>query len=191
MTAQAGCGSAGPYRPVPVGRVDVVGRRRRRVSTVVVQRFCKPKVAGSNPAPGIFPPLEATEAPKFCIGNGNVRPPWEHWAGQVTQCQAAHSILPLAPGNFHDRSMCSQVKGLQGSMSHSQNVIVRGTRVFVALRKAGRTQSRQVPVFHAVTPNCRPALCAAEPGAGSSWAEPPSATVTCPMCLIRLARLPR
>src|ERR1043166_4344335 len=25
---------------------------RRRVSTVVVQRFCKPKVGGSNPSPG-------------------------------------------------------------------------------------------------------------------------------------------
>ena len=75
-------------------------------------------------------------------------------------------------------------------MSHPQNVIVRGPRVFVALCKAGRTQSGQVPVFHAVTPNCRPALCAAEPGAGSSWAEPPSDTVTCPMCLARLARLP-
>jgi hypothetical protein len=26
-----------------------------RVSTVVVQRFCKPKVGGSNPSPGIAP----------------------------------------------------------------------------------------------------------------------------------------
>ena len=26
--------------------------QRRRVSTVVVQRFCKPKAGGSNPSPG-------------------------------------------------------------------------------------------------------------------------------------------
>ncbi len=75
-------------------------------------------------------------------------------------------------------------------MSLPQNAIVRRTRVFVALRKAGRTPRGQAPVFHAVTPHCRPALCAAEPGAGSSWAEPPSAKVTCPMCLRRLAQLP-
>jgi len=75
-------------------------------------------------------------------------------------------------------------------MSLPQNAIVRRTRVFVALRKAGRTLRGQAPVFHAVTPHCRLALCTAEPGAGSSWAEPPSAKVTCPMCLRRLAQLP-
>ena len=31
----------------------VLEHRRRRVSTVVVQRFCKPKVGGSNPSPGM------------------------------------------------------------------------------------------------------------------------------------------
>ena len=33
-------------------RHPVVEHRLRRVSTVVVQRFCKPKVGGSNPSPG-------------------------------------------------------------------------------------------------------------------------------------------
>lgn len=111
-------------------------------------------------------------------------------AGTKLQSRAAQGIFPLAYRHSYGRPMCGQVNGLQGSMSHLQNAIVRGARVFVALRKAGRTQSGQAPVFHAVTPNCRPALCAAEPGAGSSWAEPPSATVTCPLCLTRLARLP-
>ena len=106
------------------------------------------------------------------------------------ESRAAQSILPPASRHSRGCAMCNQVNGLQGSMSHLQNAIVRRTRVFVALRKAGRTQFGQAPVFHAVTPNCRPALCAAEPGAGSSWAEPPSATVTCPLCLTRLARLP-
>ena len=71
-----------------------------------------------------------------------------------------------------------------------QNAIVRQTRVFVALHRAGRTPRGQTSVFHAVTPHCRPALCAAEPGAGSSWAEPPNDKVTCPVCLAQLARLP-
>jgi hypothetical protein len=44
-------------------------------------------------------------------------------------------------------------------------------------------------MYHAVTPNCRIALCATEPGAGSAWAEPPSDTVTCRICLMKLERL--
>ncbi len=44
-------------------------------------------------------------------------------------------------------------------------------------------------MYHAVTPHCRIALCATEPGAGSAWAEPPASTVTCRVCLRRLARL--
>ena len=70
-----------------------------------------------------------------------------------------------------------------------RHAIVRGTRVFVALRKAGRASQGATPVHHAVTPHCRPALCAGEPGAGSGWAEPPGADVTCPACLRRLQRL--
>ncbi|MBV9811494.1 MAG: hypothetical protein JO326_02015 [Acetobacteraceae bacterium] len=69
------------------------------------------------------------------------------------------------------------------------NVIVKGERVFVALHKAGRVTGDHPPVYHAVTPHCRPALCADEPGAWSRWAEPPAAAVTCPVCLRRLARL--
>ena len=75
-------------------------------------------------------------------------------------------------------------------LSLPPNAIIRRTRVFVALRKGGRMPNGQAPVFHAVTPHCRPALCAAEPGAGSRWAEPPGDKVTCPVCLARLARLP-
>ena len=68
-----------------------------------------------------------------------------------------------------------------------QNSIVESGRNFVALRKAGR--SGRSPVYHAVTPYCRMALCADEPGAGSGWAEPPAQRVTCPNCLRRLTRL--
>ncbi|WP_376097813.1 hypothetical protein ACE7GA_07435 [Roseomonas sp. CCTCC AB2023176] len=70
-----------------------------------------------------------------------------------------------------------------------QNAILAGDRTFVALRKAGRPRAGTDPLYHAVTPYCRMALCAAEPGAGSGWAEPPSQRVTCPACLKRLARL--
>ena len=66
------------------------------------------------------------------------------------------------------------------------NAITRGERVFVALRRAKGARS---PVYHAVTPHCRMALCAIEPGAGSGWAEPPAEKVTCTPCLQRLARL--
>ncbi len=54
------------------------------------------------------------------------------------------------------------------------NFIVHGERTFVALRKAGRAGARaeRRPVYHAVTPHCRMALCAVEPGAWLEWAEP-------------------
>ena len=68
-----------------------------------------------------------------------------------------------------------------------QNAIIQSGRTFVALRKAGR--SGRSPVYHAVTPHCRIALCAEEPGAGSGWAEPPAEQVTCLNCLRRLNRL--
>ena len=64
-------------------------------------------------------------------------------------------------------------------------------RTFVALRKAGRPPAGTVPLSHAVTPHCRMALCAAEPGAGSGWAETPEDAVTCAACLRRLERLGR
>lgn len=67
-------------------------------------------------------------------------------------------------------------------------VIERGHRVFVALRKQGRFV-RSKPIFHAVTPYYRVALCCAEPGSSSEWAEPPAAAVTCPVCLRRLEKL--
>ena len=68
-------------------------------------------------------------------------------------------------------------------------VISRSGRTFVALRKAGGGPRPTGTIYHAVTPNCRMALCAAEPGAGSGWAEPPAERVTCSACLRRLARL--
>lgn len=69
------------------------------------------------------------------------------------------------------------------------NVVERGRRVFVALRKVGARAGEARPVYHAVTPCCRMALCAQEPGGRSGWAEPPAREVTCPACLKRLARL--
>ena len=63
-------------------------------------------------------------------------------------------------------------------------------REFVALRRAAVSYAgTRKPVFHAVTPFCRIALCSAEPGVKSGWAEPPADRVTCPECLRRLARL--
>jgi hypothetical protein len=67
--------------------------------------------------------------------------------------------------------------------------LVRAGRVFVSLRKSGRVRPGREAIFHAVTPYCRMALCADEPGAGSVWAEPPAEHVTCAACLSRLARL--
>ncbi len=69
------------------------------------------------------------------------------------------------------------------------NAIAVAGRTFVALRKSGRQPRELAPVFHAVTPYCRMALCASEPGAGSNWAEPPANEVTCSKCLKRLAKL--
>jgi hypothetical protein len=69
-----------------------------------------------------------------------------------------------------------------------ERIIERGDRFFVALRKQGYA-TRSEPIFHAVTPHFRIALCCAEPGARSEWAEPPAAAVTCPLCLRRLEKL--
>ncbi len=69
------------------------------------------------------------------------------------------------------------------------NAITCGKRTFVALRKTGRARPGYWPIYHAVSPYCRPALCADEPSAGSSWAEPPHDIVTCPACLKRLTQL--
>jgi len=69
------------------------------------------------------------------------------------------------------------------------NVIERGDRVFVALRKKRPVTNGAVPVFHAVTPHYRIALCCAEPGTRSAWAEPPAEAVTCRYCLRRLEKL--
>ena len=67
--------------------------------------------------------------------------------------------------------------------------IVCSGRTFVALRKAGRSGRAAPPIYHAVAPQCRMALCSDEPGAGSGWAETPGEGVTCATCLRRLARL--
>jgi hypothetical protein len=69
------------------------------------------------------------------------------------------------------------------------HAITASGRSFVALRKARRATLGRAPVYHAVTPHCRMALCANEPGAASGWAEPPAEYVTCSECLRRLARL--
>jgi hypothetical protein len=69
------------------------------------------------------------------------------------------------------------------------NVITPEERSFVALRRARRPTAGRSSVYHAVTPHCRMALCTAEPGAGSGWAEPPGKAVTCPACLKRLAKV--
>lgn len=68
--------------------------------------------------------------------------------------------------------------------------MAQAERLFVALRKNGPAlPAGRSPAYHAVTPHCRIALCATEPGAASGWAEPPSDAVTCRLCLQKLARL--
>jgi hypothetical protein len=62
-------------------------------------------------------------------------------------------------------------------------------RTFIALRRLGPRSRGTRPVFHAVSPHCRMALCSIEPGNSSGWAEPPAAEVTCSVCLQRLRRL--
>jgi hypothetical protein len=68
--------------------------------------------------------------------------------------------------------------------------MAQAERLFVALRKDGPAGATgRAPLYHAVTPFCRMALCATEPGAASGWAEPPSDAVTCRVCLAKLNRL--
>jgi hypothetical protein len=62
-------------------------------------------------------------------------------------------------------------------------------RTFVALRLLGRRPPGTRPVFSAVSPNCRMALCSVEPGSSSGWAEPPAAEVTCQVCIQRVEKL--
>jgi hypothetical protein len=70
------------------------------------------------------------------------------------------------------------------------DVVERSGRIFVALRKDGVPRRvGRLPTYHAVTPNCRLALCSAEPGNGSVWAWPPAQQITCQKCLRRLERI--
>jgi hypothetical protein len=69
------------------------------------------------------------------------------------------------------------------------NVFEKSGRVFVALRKNGARPNGKRSIYHAVSPNCRMALCSREPGYSSRWAEPPDLQITCPECLRRLAQL--
>jgi hypothetical protein len=69
-------------------------------------------------------------------------------------------------------------------------MIIESGRVFAALRKdASAKAAGRSAMYHAVTPGCRIALCTTEPGAASGWAEQPSETVTCRICLGKLERL--
>lgn len=77
-----------------------------------------------------------------------------------------------------------------GRTDETGRIVAQAERIFMALRKDGLTSARgRMPAFHAVTPFCRMALCATEPGAASAWAEPPSDAVTCRICLAKLKRL--
>jgi len=67
------------------------------------------------------------------------------------------------------------------------NEITIGSTTYYALRKGGRHNRR--PIYHAVSPHCRMALCSTEPGYSSLWAEPPASEVTCAACRDRLQRL--
>ena len=69
------------------------------------------------------------------------------------------------------------------------HALIVSDRIFVALRKMRQPPGSRRPVYHAVTPHCRVALCCAEPGASSGWAEPPAVCVTCPACVKRLEAL--
>jgi hypothetical protein len=69
------------------------------------------------------------------------------------------------------------------------NVIVCSERMFVPRRLAS-ARGRRV-VYHAVQHGYQSALCFAEPGQRSGWAEPAGEAVTCTRCLARLSRLTR
>ena len=84
---------------------------------------------------------------------------------------------------------CGGSLGSSKFPSMSEGVFTVAGRRFLALRKAGRRAG--LPVYHAVTPSCRMALCATEPGAGSRWAELADEDVSCQACLDRLTRLQR
>jgi hypothetical protein len=71
-----------------------------------------------------------------------------------------------------------------------RTIITQHGRIFYALRKDGPSRGH-TPVYHAVSPHCRVALCCAEPGVQSGWAEPPASRVTCAACKRRLERLER
>ena len=61
------------------------------------------------------------------------------------------------------------------------------TGVFVP-RRLTSARSRRV-IYHAVQPGYQLALCFAEPGQRSGWAELAGERVTCSRCLARLSRL--
>ena len=67
------------------------------------------------------------------------------------------------------------------------NVIVCSDRMFVPRRLASARSPRVI--YHAVQPGYQSALCFAEPGQRSGWAEPAGECVTCTRCLARLSRL--
>src|ERR1700722_3288144 len=109
----------------------------------------------------------------------------DHTGNVPIHCRAWVGVSPEYPytGHFPE----STVPGINSKMA---NPIKYVQREFVALRRATVTYSdARKPVFHAVTPFCRIALCSAEPGVKSGWAEPPANQVTCHECLRRLTRL--
>jgi hypothetical protein len=63
-------------------------------------------------------------------------------------------------------------------------------RWFVAMRKTG---GRSFPIgnrgYHAAAPFCGIALCSAEPGTRSWWADAPAEHMTCPESLRRLIKI--
>src|SRR6266404_5237435 len=94
MRAAPNCsdrGDAGRCSPDPI-RV-MTAASKRRVSTVVVQRFCKPKVGGSNPSPG----TRYRENPRETLGPAETKdfltPKVVQRGGTwVRECQSRSSI---------------------------------------------------------------------------------------------------
>ena len=63
LTPSARANDDCPLRMLEHPRDDRLEGKAGRVSTAVVQRFCKPKVAGSIPSPGTTPQGSATQRP--------------------------------------------------------------------------------------------------------------------------------
>ena len=87
---------------------------RRRLSTVVVQRFCKPKVGGSNPSAGTIPSRQkprtssrrtypqyyALIRSRICAGSHHFPLDSQPFSAHIQSVVPIFGSKPWSPGNF-------------------------------------------------------------------------------------------